>query len=146
MGVVGSMDRDMGMEEGEDEDVGVVEDEDVGLGGGRRHGRGRAQEGEGAWRGRGRGHGHGSGTSRQLSPDEILHGPWKKEESSGYRYTFTGGEAGPTTPVDDRLSAVDLFSRFFTEAVWELLVVETNHYAAKVRQDDAMHMQGRGLM
>ena len=35
--------------------------------------------------------GHGSGTSRQLSPDEILHGPWE-EESSGYRCTFTGGK------------------------------------------------------
>ena len=56
--------------------------------------------------------GHGSGTSRQLSPDEILHGPWE-EESSGYRCTFTGGEAGPTTPVDDGLSAADLFARFF---------------------------------
>ena len=37
---------------------------------------------------------------------------------------------GPTTPVDSSMSAVDLFCRFFTDEVWDLIVFETNRFAA----------------
>ena len=43
---------------------------------------------------------------------------------------------GPSSPVDDSASAVDLFCRFFTDEVWDLLVAETNRYAARCRQQN----------
>ena len=45
--------------------------------------------------------------------------------------------SGPTTPVDDSLSAADLLSRFFYRGCLGFLVVETNRYAAKVRHKSA---------
>ena len=60
VGVVGSMDGDMGMAEGEDEDVGGGEDEDVGGGGG---------VGGGVGEGGGGGVGEGAGGERTSAPE-----------------------------------------------------------------------------
>ena len=61
---------------------------------------------------------------------QILQGEWKKEEGSTSVYRFTGPPPGPATPVNRGMSAIELHSRFFTDEVWDLLVVETNCYAA----------------
>ena len=37
---------------------------------------------------------------------------------------------------------MDLFCRFFTDEVWDLLVAETNRYAARCRQQNT-HPRGR---
>ena len=34
-----------------------------------------------------------------------------------------------TVPFDDNTTAVSLFSRYFIDELWNLLVTETNHYA-----------------
>jgi len=50
-------------------------------------------------------------------------------------FRFKGAMPGPS-PVNDSASAVDLFCRFFTDEVWDLLVAETNRYAAMCRQQN----------
>jgi len=62
----------------------------------------------------------------------ILQGSWEKKESDTAVFCFKGVMPGP--PVDDSASAVDLFCRCFTDEVWDLLVAETNRYAARCRQ------------
>ena len=71
--------------------------------------------------------------SSALMQDQIkLQGPWKREESSTLNYTFRGDEPGPSIPVDSS-TAMELFPRFFTDEVWELITTETNRYAARLR-------------
>ena len=56
---------------------------------------------------------------------------WKKKElcSLAFPYLLI---PGPTSPnVSSDCSALDLFERFFTPEVWDLLVVETSRYAAE---------------
>lgn len=69
-----------------------------------------------------------TGTSIHHSLHEVV-GNWKKEEPAFTLFPYMK-VPGPTfTDVTPSCSAYDLFSRFFTEEVWELLVTETNCYA-----------------
>ena len=71
-----------------------------------------------------------------------LDGRWKKEESNALVFLFTGGDPGPSIPIDSSMSAFDLFGKFFTEEVWELITVETIRYASKQRQQ-CLHVSPR---
>ena len=104
----------------------------VGRGRGRGVGRGRGR-GRGRGGGRGRGRGRGGGTNISPQDLKILMGPWEKKECNSFTHLYSGSEHGPVTPVTSR-SAKDAFCRFFTDELWDLLVVETNRYAAKCRQ------------
>ena len=86
--------------------------------GARGRGAGRRPRGRGGKCVQGRGHGAG---------DEIDMIKWKKEESNAlyYNYHNTPG------PTGSDVTAIELFSRFFTAEVWDLLVQETNRYASE---------------
>ena len=45
-------------------------------------------------------------------------------------YSLTPGPTSSDVTSGTNLKAVDLFNRFFTDDVWDLLVEETNRYAA----------------
>ena len=116
-----------------------------GRGGEGRSGRGRGDRSERgigsrshSGRGRGRGRG-GRGTGRSTVDDglsehqrKILVNGWKKQENVFTDFPFNGATPGPTTPAAGA-SASECFGRFFTDEVWDLLVEETNRYAAQVR-------------
>ena len=54
---------------------------------------------------------------------------WKKEEPTSYTLPYSK-TPGPTSPNVTPLSTTgDLFCRFFTDQVWDLVMVETNRYA-----------------
>ncbi len=106
-----------------------------GLGGGRR-GRGIRRRGQGMRGRRGRSsRGHTTSVrSSNLSAATIavlneIGFEWKKEEPTSYTqpYTIIPGPVSPA--VTSQSSPQDLFSRFFTDAVWDHIVVETNRYA-----------------
>ena len=64
---------------------------------------------------------------RSVSDSQLLlEGPWKKEESNSLNFPYQGGEPRPTRSLDTSTSLVDIFNRFFTNHVWELVVTETN--------------------
>ena len=69
----------------------------------------------------------------------ILNGPWQKRESEGFAWRYIGPEPGPSQPVDISMSAYELFSRYFTDEVWRLIVAETQRYAARCRQNLSQH-------
>ena len=86
--------------------------------------------------GRGR---DGRGTGRSTVDDglsehqrKILVNGWKKQENVFTDFPFNSATPGPTTPSAGA-SASECFGRFFTDEVWDLLVEETNRYAAQVR-------------
>ena len=138
-----------------------------GLGKGRARGRGRGRGRGRASRsrsplttsslpmGRGRGRGRGRGGclpptlpgSRVRNPvygplieeNTILAGPWLKRESEGFAWRYSGPTPGPSQPVDTSMSASELFARYFTDEVWQLIVDETNRYAASCRQNLSDH-------
>ena len=56
--------------------------------------------------------------------------PWVRTESSAFCYNY---ERSPGPAFDTNSTALDVFSRLFTDEVWELLVTETNHYADDTR-------------
>ena len=99
----------------------------------------------GSMRGHARVHGstrarsvRGGRQTRQTSQNQLLlEGPWKKEESNSLIFPYQGSEPGPTTSIDTCTSVADIFSRFFTDNVWGLLVSETNKYAAHCRQQSS---------
>ncbi len=133
-------------------------------GGGSRRGRGRGVRGQKYVRGRGRnmrgignirgrnrgvrGRGRGRGVRRignrrrNRQPHEVLDGPWIKEESNALTFPFTGSDPGPSVPVDNSVSVSDLFCRFFTDEVWDLITVETNRYAFQ-QQQRSLHVSPR---
>jgi len=53
---------------------------------------------------------------------------WQKQEPSSCSYPYQK-TPGSTLPFPDGTTKVDLFNRFFTPEVWDLLVSETNRYA-----------------
>ena len=104
-----------------------------GRGIGSRGGRGRGGRGIGS---RGRGRGRGSGTTvigMSNRHKDVLLGVWKKEESNSLCFRFAGPTIGPAQPVTDDTTILDVFNRYFTPEVWNLLAVETNRYAAQCR-------------
>ena len=69
----------------------------------------------------------GGRLTKQKSQNQLLlEGPWEKEESNSLIFPYQGSEPGPTTSIDTCTSVADIFSRFFTDDVWGLLVSETN--------------------
>ncbi len=73
----------------------------------------------------------------------LLEG-WKKQENSFTTFPFMGGTPGPVTPSNGE-SCRECFERFFTSAVWVLLVTETNRFAAQGRTLPHLVL-GRGMM
>ena len=128
----GSTGSDVGVGRGGDSATGGTS-VGAGRGGGSvsRGGRGRVRRG-----GRGRGRGTGShsraGDSLTDPQREVLVEGWKKQENQFEDYQFRGGTPGPTRPSAGE-SASACFNRFFTDEVWDLLVQETNRFAAQVR-------------
>ena len=114
--------------------------------GGSKRGRGRGRK----WKRRGgrqgsRGSGgrsgirgsSGQGSSRPSSylsagTIAVLHeigSVWKKEEPTSYTMPYTR-TPGPTSPdVTSRSTPGDLFCHFFSDQVWDLIMVETNRNA-----------------
>ena len=52
---------------------------------------------------------------------------WVKEEPNSYCYQYTK-TPGPTTHFTNNTTALDFFTKYFTDKVWDLLVTETNRY------------------
>ena len=71
--------------------------------------------------------------------DTILTGPWLKRESEGFPWLYSGPTPGPSQPVDTSMFASELFARYFTDEVWQLIVDETNRFAASCRQNLSDH-------
>ena len=96
-------------------------------------GRGRATGGGGV-QGARRGHGvgRGRGTGRTRSGTGVIDGidmiKWKKAESEALCYTYRR-TPGPITSLGSDATPRELFCRFFTDEVWDLMVTETNRYA-----------------
>ena len=78
------------------------------------------------------------------SPPPILSDPetkyslpsitskWKAEEPTSVMWPYSW-ESGPCTGLGSNASALDYFSLFFTDAVWDLILEETNRYATQVQ-------------
>ena len=63
----------------------------------------------------------------------VFSKQWERKESEAYVFPFCGPTPAPTTPIGSE-SATELFKRFFKDDVCDLLVTETNRYAAQQRQ------------
>ena len=63
---------------------------------------------------------------------DVLVGAWKRIVPSSLCHVYTE-TPGPTSAlVTSESTPLQIFSRFFTDEVWELLVLETNCFAASV--------------
>ena len=69
----------------------------------------------------------------------VLVAVWKEEEPRSLVHVFTGDEPGPRSSISSSETAKEAFCRFLTDDVWDLMVCETNHYAARCR--GAQHHQ-----
>lgn len=126
------------------------------------HGRGRRATGRGRGRGAtvlrarggrirpnsqlGRGRGHGCVTlpsTPSATPIslgglasgslDIVSGTWARQEPSSHSFSYTK-IPGPTSPEisSGSPSALEIFGRYFTEGVWDLIVNQTNIFASTV--------------
>ena len=69
---------------------------------------------------------------RSKSPLDDLGGVWKILEPSSLCHVYTE-TPGPTSSLfTPESTPLQLFSRFFTDEVWDLLVFETKIFAATV--------------
>ena len=68
---------------------------------------------------------------RSPSALDALGGVWKRLEPSSLCHVYTE-TPGPTSLFTPENTPLQLFSRFFTSEVWDLLVVETNRVAVRV--------------
>ena len=57
---------------------------------------------------------------------KVLLEDWKREGSDALYFPFAGPPQGPVTAVTDDTTPHDVFERYFTSEVWDLIVVETN--------------------
>ena len=89
------------------------------------HGRARGRETSRAKRGS---HSRGTTRGRGHTPRPNPLGEWKKAEPHSYCYGYylTPGATGTFAP---HISPLELFCKFFTDEVWDLMMVETNRYA-----------------
>ena len=101
--------------------------------------RSRSTRGHGRRRGHGRGRGRGRGRGTTATPGstttpgstnylEAVSDNWHKREPDSCTYVYNK-TPGSTVPIPDGTSSLDIFCRFFTDEVWDLLVTETNRYA-----------------
>ena len=65
--------------------------------------------------------------------EHILSSEWEKVGADNVVFPYTGPPPGPVQHVARDALPADLFNRFFSDEVWDLLVVETNRYADQVR-------------
>ena len=77
------------------------------------------------------------GVSSSIGPSssvglDQLGGSWNKAEPvrTVFSYSLTPGPTSLEVAPGSYLRAVDLFNLFFTDEVWDLLVLETNRFAA----------------
>ena len=65
------------------------------------------------------------------SGDESEEERWEKKEASSLVYPYRCA-GGPTTPIAtlQNDTPLDVFCRFFTDDVWQLIVDKTNRYAS----------------
>ncbi len=54
-------------------------------------------------------------------------------ESTHIVYPFSGPQPGPLRPIGSNARAIELFHIFFSDEALELVVAETNRYAAQCR-------------
>ena len=116
-------------------------------------GRGRGRLGRGCGVGRGqrlhretriirRGRGRGCSSfvgpsattvsSGGLATVDVVNGSWVKQEPSSSYYSYSKTPEPTSVVSSETPSALHLFGHFFTDEVWDLLVVETNSYASSV--------------
>ena len=70
------------------------------------------------------GHCPASGRSTSHRLDTVV-GNWDRDEPCGTHFAYSKVPGPTSAVVDSSSSAYDLFSRFFTEELWSLLVTET---------------------
>ena len=74
-----------------------------------------------------------SGEENGLQPDYDPSRAWRKKPAGmGFIPSFRKTKTGPTHPPNRELTPLDYFFYFFTDFIWDLLVTETNRYAAQV--------------
>ena len=73
----------------------------------------------------------GAGIPRDHSEEDSEDERWEKKEATSlvYPYRCTGGPTTPTATLQND-TPLDIFCRFFTDDVWQLIVDETNRYAS----------------
>ena len=64
--------------------------------------------------------------------DATLCRKWRKQEPNGNVFPFAGPQPGPTVAVTRATTAANLFDRFFTGEVWELIIEESNRHAREL--------------
>ena len=60
---------------------------------------------------------------------DTVIGCWGRRESSSFSFNYLRTPGPTSSSLGPSSSALDLFSRFYSDDVWELLKVETNRYA-----------------
>ena len=63
---------------------------------------------------------------------DVPVGAWKRIEPSSSCHVYTETPGPTSILVTSESTPLQIFSRFFTDEVWELLVLETNRFAASV--------------
>ena len=63
---------------------------------------------------------------------DVPVGAWKRIEPSSICHVYTDTPGPTSILVTSDSTPLQIFSRFFTDEVWELLVLETNRFAASV--------------
>ena len=63
---------------------------------------------------------------------DKVTGTWKKQNPTALMWPFLK-TPGPTKQMGEEVKAIDFFTLYFDEAVWDLLVTETNRYATQIR-------------
>ena len=96
--------------------------------------RGRGRDGTTCGRGCGTGRGREHGTAYDISEPDTDNFPppvsrtWEEDKEPQcflYNYSETPGSS---IPFDSNTTRLDLFYRYFTQEVWDLLATETNQY------------------
>ena len=112
-----------------DSDYGATAIHSCGVTAGRGATRGCRTHGRRTTHGRGTTRGHGVVTGAHgRSRDQNPLGQWKKEELSSLCFNY-GLTPGPRIHFRNKITPLELFCKYFTDEVWDLLVTETNCYA-----------------
>ena len=63
---------------------------------------------------------------------DVPVGAWKRIEPSSICHVYTDTPGPTSILVTSESTPLQIFPRFFTDEVWELLVLETNRFAGSV--------------